>query len=608
VRVVVVATTLLAAASLPLVAGTPGMLSGAHAGIAAALIAVLAALAHLRPFKLASKRTVDVATAPEVAGVLLLPGPWAALAVVTGAVVGEAVRQVRPLQQLFNGALALLRASVAIAVFAAVLRGGSHLLTEPVAALLAVLTLYLIGRLAVQVIGAVQLRRWDWGRLVRERPEVLVMEASLSVVGIVVAFTAAHHLWLLPALALPAAGADQTLRSHAARRASDERAAQLVSASPDLVLLLASDGTVRYANAAAEPVLGVAAAAVVGRSALELFTALPGTNTNTGEHPLQAWLHAVPGSQPPMTTLRLGVAGRDTDNRILEARVRLLYAASATDLELLLLARDVTEWVRVERLQAQTLRLEREARRAAEQTSQANDEILAMLSHELRTPLTGLIAASQLLQRRIGQDESLLQLVHLVERNAQAQAQLVNELLDVSRITTGKLQITWDPVELSEVVHEVVASYGGMAEEHGVQLSLEEANAASLIHGDYQRLRQVVTNLVTNAIKFTPSGGCVKLSLGVDGDQVRLQVADTGMGISPAFLPHVFDPFRQQDSSSTREQSGLGLGLAIVRRLVELHGGQVTVASPGEGQGTTFAVTLPQLAVGAVPVPREAPE
>ncbi len=606
VRLVVLGTVAIALLATPLCWTAPGQLAGAQVLIAAVMLGLLATAAHARPFKVAPKRTVSAATAPELAAALLLPGPWVAAVLLVGVVLGEARRPARFLQRLFNAALALLRAGVGSALAATLLRLGPHSLLEPLAALAAAVAMYGVAHLAVQTIAAVQLRRPLWRQLRSARRDVWALEAALAVVGSVAAVAAADQLWVLPTLLLPAAVADWALRRSAALRASEERSQQLLATSPDLILLIAPDGTIRYANAAAEAVLGQPAPAVVGRSALELFTAGPATDATA--HPLAAWLLALRRDEPPAGTLQLALGGDGGKGVVLEARSRLLREAAPGEPQLLVLARDITERAQLERLQAQTLRREREVRQAAEQTNRAKDEFLAVLSHELRTPLTGVIAAIQLLRRRVRQDAELLRLTELVERNAQAQAHLVAELLDVSRIAAGKLRIAHDPVDLSTVVKEVSETYRLVAAEKGVRLQLDDASEHAVVQGDAERLRQVVVNLLANAVKFTPRGGAVRAEVRETREQVQLRVQDTGAGISPAFLPHVFEQFRQGDGSATREHEGLGLGLAIVHTLIALHGGQITAESPGEGQGATFTVALPRLTdsePAAEPAPAE---
>ena len=239
---------------------------------------------------------------------------------------------------------------------------------------------------------------------------------------------------------------------------------------------------------------------------------------------------------------------------------------------------------------------ERRAREAAEAANRAKDEFLSVVSHELRTPLTPILAWSRMLRRGGVPPKGVAGAIEAIERNARSQARLVEDLLDVSRIISGKLRLDPRPVELAEVIEAAVESVRPAADARGIVLEVFGDPAAGLVLGDPVRLQQVVWNLLTNAIKFSFPGGRIELRLAGAGSQVAMTVADTGQGIRPEFLPHLFERFRQADSSTTRAQGGLGIGLAIVRTLVELHGGSVEAASPGEGQGATFTVRLPAIA------------
>lgn len=236
--------------------------------------------------------------------------------------------------------------------------------------------------------------------------------------------------------------------------------------------------------------------------------------------------------------------------------------------------------------------------REAQQVNRAKDEFLATLSHELRTPLTAILGWTRMLRQGSLKPETQVRALEAIERNGALQAQLVEDLLDASRIITGKLRLEVTPLDLPPVVHGAIDAvrHGADAKHIDIQVALDPA--AGPISGDPTRLQQVVWNLLSNAIKFTPRGGQVQVQLTRVGSVARLEVRDSGQGISAEFLPFVFDRFRQADSTSTRPHSGLGLGLAIARHLVELHGGVVRAESPGEGQGAVFTVELP-IAVGA---------
>jgi PAS domain S-box-containing protein len=229
----------------------------------------------------------------------------------------------------------------------------------------------------------------------------------------------------------------------------------------------------------------------------------------------------------------------------------------------------------------------------AEMASRTKDEFLATVSHELRTPLSAILGWAHLLMRTGLNDTVRIQAIDCIERSAKLQSQLIEDILDVSRIITGNLRLNHAPVDMAEIVNAAVESVQLTAESKGVQLQVFIDPVTRLVNGDVVRLQQVVWNLLTNAIKFTPTGGQVQLILERSEPDVRIVVSDTGQGISADFLPYVFDRFRQADGSSTRRHGGLGLGLTLVRHLVELHGGTVEASSQGEGRGSTFVVTIP---------------
>ena len=237
---------------------------------------------------------------------------------------------------------------------------------------------------------------------------------------------------------------------------------------------------------------------------------------------------------------------------------------------------------------------ERTARSEAENANRMKDEFLAMLSHELRTPLTSIVGWTGLLRSGQLDAGSAERALETIERNARLQTQLVEDLLDVSAIITGKFRLDLRPVELARVVDEAVESMRSAASAKGLTLEWQLGLGVGVVRGDPDRLQQIVWNLLSNAIKFTPSGGLVHAELSGQDGRARLVVTDTGRGIAPEFLPYVFEHFRQAEPTTTRTHRGLGLGLAIVRHLVELHGGDVRVASGGEGHGATFTVELPQ--------------
>ncbi|HWS88583.1 MAG TPA: ATP-binding protein [Pyrinomonadaceae bacterium] len=236
---------------------------------------------------------------------------------------------------------------------------------------------------------------------------------------------------------------------------------------------------------------------------------------------------------------------------------------------------------------------ERRARAEAEEANRLKDEFLATVSHELRTPLTAIVGWAHML-RHNGLDEATARRgLETIERNAQAQAQLVEDILDVSRVIAGKLRLSIVPVDLSAVLAAAIDSVQLAAESKGIRLEVTLDAAARRVSGDAGRLQQVVWNLLSNAIKFTDAGGSVYVRLRQAGRDVEVVVSDDGCGIEADFLPYIFERFRQADATTTRRHGGLGLGLAIVRHLVELHGGTVKAESGGAGKGSTFTIRLP---------------
>src|SRR6185295_2554604 len=238
------------------------------------------------------------------------------------------------------------------------------------------------------------------------------------------------------------------------------------------------------------------------------------------------------------------------------------------------------------------------ARAEAVGASRAKDEFLSVVSHELRTPLSSVLNWLKVLQRGGARTERFDRALASMERSTRIQAKLIDDLLDVSRIVSGRMQIDHRPVNLSAPVRAAVDTMAPTAEAKGVRLEAE-IDGTLTVAGDADRLQQIAWNLLSNAVKFTPAGGVVRLSLAPLNGNAELVVRDTGRGIAADFLPHIFERFRQADAAATRAQSGLGLGLAIVRHLVDLHGGTVAVESAGEGQGATFRVDLPLM--GEVP-------
>lgn len=247
------------------------------------------------------------------------------------------------------------------------------------------------------------------------------------------------------------------------------------------------------------------------------------------------------------------------------------------------------------------LKLERTARQAAEESNRLKDEFLATVSHELRTPLTAILGWSRLLEDGSVDEVVSKQAIETICRNAKAQAQIVDDILDVSRIITGNLYLDLHPVELGPVVRNAINVVRPTADAKGIKIDTRLHSTRAMVSGDANRLQQVIWNLLSNAVKFTSSGGRVSVKLSQIRSAVEITVSDTGQGISREFMPYVFDRFRQADSTTTRHHGGLGLGLAIARHLVEIHGGTIKAESAGEGRGATFTIKLPVIEAAVKP-------
>lgn len=308
------------------------------------------------------------------------------------------------------------------------------------------------------------------------------------------------------------------------------------------------------------------------------------------------------------------IAPKHGAHRILLASGRAIVNQRGNKLGAVVSMHDVTSERRAEQ-ERREIYGEREARRHAEESNRIKDEFLATLSHELRTPLNAILGWAQMLQENKFDEPETMRALATIERNARAQNKLIEDLLDISRIVTGKLRLDVRPVDLAEVIAAAVEAARPAAAAKNINLQVKLDQNAGQISGDADRLQQVVWNLLSNAIKFTAKDGRVEISLNRAADsQIEIAVSDTGKGIEPDFVPFVFDRFRQSDGSMTRRHGGLGVGLAIVRQLVELHGGTVAASSPGENLGATFNVSFPSLSVSnqtvknAAASPRANPE
>ena len=370
-----------------------------------------------------------------------------------------------------------------------------------------------------------------------------------------------------------------------------------VASIGDGVIVTDQNGRVTFLNSVAEHLTGWAARDADGQPVSSVFNVVSEETRVPAPNPAERALRERIVVGLPHHTLLIRRNGTelpvaDSGAPIRDQHNRLIGAV--------LVFRDATPQRRVEqsfrRQSEDRLRLlenERTARAEAEKANRLKDDFLATLSHELRTPLNAVMGWAHMLARRELTETQRKQALAAINRNAQAQSRLVDDVLDLSRIITGRMALTAEPVELSEIVRTTVESFtpAVLAKRQTVHLDLE---SPARITGDAHRLRQVIWNLLSNAIKFTPEDGEITVRVSHVRSRVQVEVSDTGEGIDPAFLPYVFDRFRQGDSSSTRRHGGLGLGLALVRHLVEAHGGTVTAASPGRGRGATLTVRLPE--------------
>ena len=380
-------------------------------------------------------------------------------------------------------------------------------------------------------------------------------------------------------------------RAEEALHASERQFATLVEHSPDVIFRLDRELRHLFVNSAVELVTGVPRARFLGRTGREL--GLPPRVCDR----LESCCREVLASGEPRS-VEYEDRGMHFRSRVVpeldeQGRVRSLLG----------ITEDVTESRRAEAERRELLEKERSARREAERANRLKDEFVATLSHELRTPLNAILGWAQLLREDQGVD-SLAQAIEVIERNARLQSQMVSDLLDMSRILSGKVRLELRTVDLATLVAEAVDSIRPSAEEKRLRISLELGGAA-LVRCDPGRLHQVLWNLLSNAVKFTDAGGAIEVGLARSASSARVVVRDSGEGIASEFLPHLFERFRQADGSTTRRHGGLGLGLSIARQLVDLHGGAISAQSDGLGRGSTFAVELP-LAEPAAPEPSEA--
>ena len=368
------------------------------------------------------------------------------------------------------------------------------------------------------------------------------------------------------------------------------RLAAIVASSDDAIVGKDTIGVITSWNQAAERMFGYPATEAIGRH----ITMIIPPDRYREEDAVLARIRSGQ-SVDHFETVRVRKDGRPIEVSITVSPIR---GADGTVVGASKIARDIGAQRQVVRERAELLTRTQAARAEAEAANRSKDDFLTTLSHELRTPLNAVYGWAAMLQTGQMDESTRTRAIDAIMRNANAQVQLIDDLLDVSRIASGKLRLDPRPLEPRPVIEAAVEAVRPAALAKGIRLDLHLDPKAAAIIGDPNRLQQVVWNLLSNAVKFTPRSGSVRIALRERDSHVEIEVSDSGIGITPDLLPHVFERFRQGDSSSTRLQGGLGLGLTLVKQLVELHGGTVTAESRGVGQGATFTVRLPLRAAG----------
>jgi PAS domain S-box-containing protein len=384
--------------------------------------------------------------------------------------------------------------------------------------------------------------------------------------------------------------------AEAATEASRQLAA-IVTSSADAIFSKTLEGIITSWNPAAEKMFGWTAAEAIGQH----ITLIIPLDRRSEEDRVLASIRRGERAEP-FDTVRVAKDGRLVEISLTVSPVKdgsgRTVGASKT-------ARDISERRRIEEERKQLLAREQAARAHAEAANRAKDEFLAMVSHELRTPLSGVYGWARMLQSSEMDAAARQKAVAAIVRNAAAQTRLIEDLLDVSRAVSGTMRLEVRPMDLRSVIEAALDAVRPAAIAKTIDIITDFEPGEMMVMGAAERLQQVVWNLVMNGVKFTPRNGRIEVRLRRTDTDAELVVADSGEGISADVLPYVFDRFRQEDSSSTRPHTGLGLGLAVVRHMIDLHGGSVAAESPGKGRGATFTVRLPLAPSGAAhPPPR----
>lgn len=405
----------------------------------------------------------------------------------------------------------------------------------------------------------------------------------------------------------------ELLEAHMSLEAERKRYRELFEFAPDGYLLTDTNGKIQEANHAASVLLNLPQKNLIGKP---LSRFIPKCQRRVFWHQLehlrrverlQEWITHLQPHHAPLFDAALSVtAVYNQADRIVGLRWLVRDITERKQLEAAQLRATVAEMTNraLEAEIARRQQLEQELRQQAKSLRQANtlkDEFLAIVSHELRSPLNAMLGWTQMLRSRQLEEAIAARALETIERNARAQSKLIEDLLDISCIVRGNLHLNIGPVHLATVIQDTIDSLQLAITAKNIEIQTVIDQSAELVSGDSDRLQQVIWNLLSNAIKFTPRHGRIEVRLERVASSAAITISDTGQGIHPDFLPYVFDRFRQAERATTRHHGGLGLGLAIVRQLVEMHGGTVSVSSPGEGQGATFTVQIPLMAVRLLP-------
>jgi len=360
--------------------------------------------------------------------------------------------------------------------------------------------------------------------------------------------------------------------------------AQILEEIHDAVITMDINGIIQTWNRGAEKYYGYTAREIIGQNISILYVEPVEFQTNVVLPLLTKDRHEV-----DVATCR----SKSGDIVYMELRLSVIRDEQGKIIRLVSCSHDISKQQAALKERNYLLRQEQAARKQAETANRIKDEFLGVLSHELKTPLNCILGWASLLKKGKLKPDQITEAISIIDRNAKLQVQLTNDLLDISRIIRGENILNISPVNLADIISAVEETLSLAAQAKKIRLQTIIEPNIGLVAGDPARLQQIIWNLLSNAVKFTPNGGQIEVRLESVGSNAQITVSDTGKGIIPEFLPHIFDYFRQEDNSNTREFGGLGLGLAIVRNLAELHGGSIQADSSGPGQGATFIFKLP---------------